>query len=129
MFKSIIYYICFHKKIKRQERYEVINRKTSKAFPIFLNLISLLLFISSYYFYYLSLEKCLEGEDVCCKKNKWIMLKIKQLIISIIINSFLLFLIIYGILSKLHLVHFVIVFIVFIFTAILPIFMTMELLI
>ena len=113
MFKSIIYFICFYIKIRREERYEIVGGKTSNKFPIFINLMSLLLFVSSYYFYYLSLEKCLEGEDVCCKKNNWIILKIKQLIISVIIIVILLFLIIYGILSKLHLLHFILAFIGF----------------
>ena len=69
------------------------NEKTSKINIICLNVISLLLFIASYYFYYLSLEKCLDGEDVCCKRWKWIFRKIKQLIISIILLIFLFFLI------------------------------------
>jgi len=47
MFKSIIYFICFYIKIKREEKYEIINIETSNKFPIFLNLISLLLFVSS----------------------------------------------------------------------------------
>ena len=69
---------------------------------------SLLLFIASYYFYYLSLEKCLDGEDACCKRWKWIIKKIKQLIISIILLIFLFFLIIYDMLSKLDLMHYII---------------------
>jgi len=76
-------------------------------------IISLLLFIDSYYFYYLSLENCLDGQDKCCKKWKWIFRKIKQLIISIILLIFLFFLIIYGMLSKLHLIHFTMTFIFF----------------
>ena len=67
----------------------------------------------SYYFYYLSLEKCFEGDDVCCKKWDWIKLKIIQLTISCIIIIVLLILIICNILSKLHLFHFIATFICF----------------
>ena len=38
----------------------------------------------------MSLEKCLEGEDECGIKLKWIIYKIFELIISCLILSFLL---------------------------------------
>ena len=82
-------------------------------FLIFSNLIGLLLFIISYYFYYLSLEKCTSGEDWCTLKWDWIKLKLGQLIISTLIIIFLIILIIYKIISKLHLFHFIGVFIIF----------------
>ena len=88
-------------------------KKRNKIFIIFYNGISLLLFILSYYFYYLSLEKCLEGEDVCSKKMDWIQLKLTQLIISLIISVLLMALMIYNIISKLHLIHFIATFILF----------------
>ena len=87
--------------------------KTHKIASIIFNIIGLLLFITSYYFYYLSLEKCFDGEDACSKKLNWIIQKIKQLIISSAIIIFLMILIIYGKLSKLHIFHFVITFINF----------------
>ena len=64
---------------------------------IFLNFILFLLFI---------FRKCLNVEDASCKRWKWIIKKMKQLIISIILLIFLFFLIIYSLLSKLHLMHF-----------------------
>ena len=78
-----------------------------------LNLIGLLLFIVSYYFYYLSLEKCFDGIDVCCRKMDWIKLKLIQLIISVIIIIALWILIIYNVISRLHLFHFILTFISF----------------
>ena len=69
------------KKNKSGINFKKENKKISKI----CNILSLLLFIVSYYFYYLSLEKCFEGEEACSKKWEWIMLKLAQLIISIII--------------------------------------------
>ena len=79
----------------------------------FFNILGLVLFIISYYLYFLSLEKCFEGIDKCSKKWEWIMLKIAQLIISLIIIIILIILMIYNIISKFHLFHFIIVFIYF----------------
>ena len=66
-----------HKKLslKRQKyRYKLKKQKNSKkTFPVIFNAIILLLFIISYYLYYLSLEKCFKGEGQCskkCLKNK-----------------------------------------------------------
>ena len=42
-------------KVNKKERYDFI--KSNKILSKFLNILSLLLFITSYYFYYLSLEK------------------------------------------------------------------------
>ena len=92
------------------------NRKKKKlifAFSIFINLFALVLFILSYHFYYLSLEKCLEGINKCTLKWNWIKTKIRQLIISVMIINFLLVLIIHKIISKFHLFHFIITFIRF----------------
>ena len=90
-----------------------INKKFEKKNRIIFNLISLLLFIISYYFYYLSLEKCLQGDDACSKKWNWMVSKIIQLIISVVIIIFLEILIIYNLISRLHLFHFCFVFIYF----------------
>ena len=51
--------------------------------------IAIFLFISSYFFYYLSLEPCLDGEEICGNKMKWIYKKIAQIIISCEIISYL----------------------------------------
>ena len=80
-----------------------INKKFEKKNRIIFNLISLLLFIISYYFYYLSLEKCLQGDEKNKKKWNWMVSKIIQLIISVVIIIFLGILIIYNLISRLHL--------------------------
>ena len=102
---------CCGKNNKKNIEFTFNRRKISKKTKFFFNLIGLLLFITSYYFYYLSLEKCFEGEDVCCRKSNWVILLIKRFIISTVIIIFLFYLIIYGILSKIHLFHFILIFI------------------
>ena len=72
-----------------------------------------LLFSLSYYLYYISLEKCFSGIDVCSVQVYWIYKKIAQLSISCIISSILFLLIISKIISKLHIFHFCVFFIFF----------------
>ena len=64
-----------------------------------------ILFIIAYSFYYLSLEKCFDGEELCGNNMKWIYKKVFELIISCELISFLLALIIFNYSSKLHLIH------------------------
>ena len=70
-------------------------------------------YLISYFLYFLSLEKCNEGEDVCCTKGNWIKIKLVELMISCLIISYLLQLIIFKISSKLNLIHIFIVFLLF----------------
>ena len=70
-------------------------------------------FIFSYFLFYLSLEKCLDGTAECCRKEFWIKMKITEEIISCLIISLLIELIFYKIISKFHLIHFFIVFLYF----------------
>ena len=70
-------------------------------------------FLISYYLYYLSLEKCYMGMDICSKKFKWIKKKLTQEFASCALISVLLQLIFYKIISKFHLIHLIIVFISF----------------
>ena len=85
----------------------------SKSNSTINNGIAIFFFIVSYYFYYLSLEKCFIGEGECSLRWKWILKKIIQLVISILIIIILMLLIIYNIISKLHLIHLIITFILF----------------
>ena len=62
-------------------------------------------FTISYILYYLSLEKCLDGEELCGNNMKWIYKKVFELIISCELISFLVALIIFNYSSKLHLIH------------------------
>ena len=88
------------KNIKDKENINLLSKKYNiryfKIFPIFFNMKSnlkypnifvLILFISSYYLYYLSLEKCLDGFDICGTKKKWIFRKVIEAFISYIILS------------------------------------------
>jgi len=106
-----------HKKLslkKQKYRYKLKKQKNSKkTFPVIFNAIILLLFIISYYLYYLSLEKCFKGEGQCSKKLDWIKLKLTQYIISVVLIIILFALIFYNIISKLHLIHFILIFIYF----------------
>ena len=99
------------KEISYKTKNEPNNNKKNLNFLF--NCIGFSFFALSYYFYFLSLEKCFEGADACYKKLGWIKLKVIQLIISVIIILVLLILIIYNILSKLHLLHFILIFICF----------------
>ena len=70
-------------------------------------------YLISYLLYFLSLEKCYEGEDACCIKINWIILKIVELIISCLILSYLIESIILKNSSKLNIIHIFIVFLLF----------------
>ena len=72
-----------------------------------------IMFLLSYYLYFLSLGKCFDGVDECCVKFKWIKKKIIEEILSCLIASLLVELIFYNIVSKYHLFHFLIIFLLF----------------
>ena len=72
-----------------------------------------ILFFLSYYFFFLSLEKCYEGDDICCRKFKWMKLKVIEEAISCLITVVLLELIILKKISILHLIHFFVSFSLF----------------
>ena len=69
-------------------------KKVNKALfkKINKNIIIAFLFIFSYFFYFLSLEKCLDGEDECGIRINWIIIKLIELLISCLIISFLFYL-------------------------------------
>ena len=76
-----------------------------------------ILFLLSYYLYYLALEKCYEGQFGCGKKLRWIRKKIFQVFLSAIIVAFLFELMILKLITKLHLIHaFVFPFIFYIYS-------------
>ena len=70
-------------------------------------------FFLIYLFYFFSLEGCYEGEGHCTRHVDWITFKIKEEIISIVINFIMFQLMIFKKISKLHLVHYVIIFGIF----------------
>ena len=72
-----------------------------------------IIFLIAYVLYYLSLEKCLDGEELCGNNMKWIYKKLRELIISCELISFLFLLIVFNYSSKLHLIHIFVIFSLF----------------
>ena len=70
-------------------------------------------FFLSYLLYYISLEKCTKGMDLCPFYIDWIKRKIKEIIFSCLIMVILIELIIYKIISRLHLIHIIFFFLLF----------------
>ena len=77
------------------------------------NILFFALFLISYFLYYLSLEKCFEGPDGCSKKEQWIKKKLIEELISCLIIALLFQFMFYKIISKIHLIHLILVFIAF----------------
>ena len=67
------------------------------------------LFIISYYIYFLSLEPCYEGEELCGNNMKWIYKKVFQIIIASELISVLFVKILLKRLSSLNLIHLILV--------------------
>ena len=74
------------------------------------NVLVLSFFFLNYVLFFLSLEKCYEGEDICCTKKEWMKKKIFEESLSIIISIVLFKLMFLKIISKFHFIHFSIVF-------------------
>ena len=91
---------------------KIINKKNDEYF-IF-KYFDIFLYLIAYIFYYLSLEKCLEGEELCGNNMTWIYKKLVELIISCEIISFLIGKMIFNYSSKLHLMHLFLIFSLFI---------------
>lgn len=72
----------------------------------------ILLFFFGYLLYFLSLEKCYDGFDICSINTKWIKQKIKEAILSCIIIVLLIELIFYKIISALNFFHLVLFYII-----------------
>ena len=70
----------------------------------------IIFFFLSYLLYFLSLEKCFLGIDICSRNLKWILLKVIELVTSCIIMSILIELIFYNFISKFHIIHITIIF-------------------
>ena len=83
------------------KKYITIKSKIIK----FISYLPIFFFLLSYYFYYLSLEKCMEGQIECGKKIKWIKKKVYQSLLSSIIQGILIEFIFLNLISKLHLIH------------------------
>ena len=85
-----------------------------KNVKIFLSkIITITLFVIAYVLYYLSLEKCFDGEELCGNNMKWIYTKLFELILSCELISFLFGIIIFNYASKRHLIHLFATFLLF----------------
>ena len=89
-------------------------RSKCKIKNIINNLFILIIFGLIYYFYYLSLESCLDGEGPCSTYIDWIKKKVIQEMISCMLLIIMIQLIVLNIISKTHLVHMIIIFFFFI---------------
>ena len=87
--------------------------KNNYIFKYVINIISLIFFCFSYYLYYISLEKCFSGIDICGRDIRWIFRKVFQIVVSCFIFFFFFFFIYFKIISKLHIFHFLICFYIF----------------
>ena len=76
----------------------------------------LILFVISYILYFLSLERCLDGEEICGNNMRWIYKKLVELIVSCELLSFLFATIVFNYSSKLHLIHLIVIFSLYYFT-------------
>ena len=103
---------------KEKERGDVITKKDAKYYikktaKILINIGAFIGFYKCYKLYYSSLEGCNLGEDICSDKQKWIKLKVREEVDSSIIMAIFVQLMIFKILSKLHLIHVVVIFLIF----------------
>ena len=88
---------------------KIVNKNRKK----YINILSLVLFIISYYLFFLSLEKCYDGESICCRKFRWMKKKVIEEIVSCLLVIISIELILFKKSTKLHLIHFIIFFITF----------------
>ncbi len=70
--------------ILRKQKLSRRKKKTIKKLNN-LSFIYPILYLISYLLYFLSLEKCFEGEDICATKMTWIKKKVVELLISCLI--------------------------------------------
>ena len=85
------------------KKFKIFNIKKNKK-HLYYFLITLC-FSLIYLLYGLSLEKCIEGIDKCGIKYNWIKRKIKQEICSSILMGIMIQFIIFGNISRKHLIH------------------------
>ena len=117
-FKVIKYEQLFDSSIKGKFlNYEKINRYINIIYfkfykKYFKNAFISLIFFLMYLLFFLSLEKCTEGAEICSVKFGWIRKKLKEEIFSVILLEIIFQLMIYKIISKKHLIHIIIIFII-----------------
>ena len=107
------------KVIKYTQRFDIsikdssINIKSFKYYKkYFKHAIITLIFLLMYLLFFLSLEKCTEGAEICSVKFGWIRKKLKEEIFSAILLEIIIQLMICKIISRKHLIHIIFIFIV-----------------
>ena len=98
-------------KLDKQENIRLYDKKIKKK--IFFKFFIALLFFITYLLYFFSLEKCYLGFDIWSIKFSWIKRKIREEIFSCIFMLILIELIIYKKITRLLLIHIIIIFIIF----------------
>ena len=86
-------------------RFLIIKEIIIKAFLFLYKYCTYILFLIAYILYYLSLERCLDGEELCGNNMKWIYTKVGELILSCELISYLILKMTFNYISKLHLIH------------------------
>ena len=97
-----------------------IFKKYEKIIKIIIKLLfheysTAILCLISYFIYYLSLEPCNDGEEVCGDNMKWIYKKLFQIILSCEIEVLAIVQILFFGASKLHFIHLILVLGIFLF--------------
>ena len=87
--------------------------KFNKINTKYFNVSIFISFFLIYFLFFLSLERCYEGEDKCCMRFKWIKKKIIQESISILLTIIIFVMMLLKIISKIHLIHFILMFLLF----------------
>ena len=112
--KDILYIKNFlYKNICKKTQYETIINDSKYYIGKIKKILIFIMFFHIYYFYYLSLESCFDGEGPCSSYIKWIKKKVKQEIISCLLLTTIIQLILYKKIAKAHLIHITIVFFFF----------------
>ena len=98
----------------------IISKKYEKIIKIIIKLLfheysTAILCLISYFIYYLSLEPCNDGEEVCGDNMKWIYKKLFQIILSCEIEVLAIVQILFFGASKLHFIHLMLVLGIFLF--------------
>ena len=89
-----------------------INNNYKNYIKLLLNykFFTFLAFLLIYLLYYLSIQGCFEGVDICPRNIRWIVLKGIDLILSCLLLTIMIILMMYKKISKFHFIHIIIIF-------------------
>ena len=104
--KDILYIKNFlYKNICKKTQYETIINDSKYYLGKIKKILIFIMFCHIYYFYYISLESCFDGEGPCSSYIKWIKKKVKQEIVSCLLLTIMVQLIMFKKIAKAHLIH------------------------